>query len=97
MLFEPQQLVMFGFRQNLDKADVEKMITILLMNTIDGILNIDTIKLCDRCKGNGFLTIKNFDTLESKREACTKCSGSGRLRVSGVLKVTPFEPKNIEK
>ena len=97
MLFEPQQLVMFGSRQNLDKPDVEKMIIILLMNTIDGILNIDVIKLCDRCRGNGFLTVKDFDTLEPKREVCTKCSGSGRLRVRGVLKVTPFEPKNIEK
>ena len=97
MLFVPQRLVMFGSRQNFDKPDVEKMIIILLMNTIDGILNIDVIKLCDRCRGNGFLTVKDFDTLEPKREVCTKCSGSGRLRVSGVLKVTPFEPKNIEK
>ena len=97
MLFEPEQLVMFGSRQNLDKPDVEKMIIILLMNTIDGILNIDVIKLCDRSSGNEFLTVKHFDTLESKREVCTQCSGSGRLRVSGVLKVTPFELKNIEK
>lgn len=73
------------------------MIIILLMNTIDGILNIDVIKLCDRCRGDGFLIVKDFDTLEPEREVCTKCSGSGRLRVSGVLKVTPFEPKNIEK
>ena len=76
---------------------MEKMIIILLMNTIDSILNIDTIKLCDRCRGNGFLIVKDFDTLESKREVCTKCSGSGRLRVNGVLKLTPLEPKNIEK
>jgi len=67
------------------------------MNTIDGILNIDTIKLCDRCRGIGFLIVKDFDTLEPKREVCTKCSGSGRLRVSGVLKVTPLKLKPIEK
>lgn len=71
------------------------MIIILFMNTTDNILNINQIKLCDRCKGTGFLEIKDFDTLEPTRKACTQCEGSGRLRVSGVLNVEPLK-LNIE-
>ena len=61
------------------------------MNLIDNILNIDHIKLCDRCHGIGYLEIKNFDTLEPSQEVCSKCEGAGRLRVNGVLKVEPFK------
>lgn len=61
------------------------------MNLIDSILNVDYVKLCDRCHGVGYLEIKNFDTLEPNQEVCIKCKGTGRLRVNGVLKVEPFK------
>ena len=61
------------------------------MSMIDSILNIDHVKLCDYCRGLGFILIKDFDTLEPIQKVCTKCEGSGRLRVSGVLKVEPLK------
>lgn len=61
------------------------------MNLIDNILNVDHIKLCDRCHGLGCLEVKNFDTLEPSLEVCSKCEGTGRLRVNGILKIEPFK------
>lgn len=54
------------------------------------ILNIDYVKICDRCRGLGFIEIKDFNTLEPVTYNCPKCCGSGRLHVFGTLQVKPI-------
>lgn len=53
------------------------------------IIRVDEIIKCFKCGGVGFVDIPDSNLIERIEEKCNQCNGSGLLKITGNLEVSP--------
>jgi len=57
-----------------------------------GYIHVNEIKICPDCGGCGVKEIR--DQVGPKDIECDTCQGSGRIKITGVLKASPLNKKS---
>ena len=58
------------------------------------VIRVDEIRICFQCKGKGFVEHTDHNLLERVTEKCDQCNGSGLLKLTGNIEISPFKSYN---